>query len=238
MKHSPGAMLLVALALLPVYLLAGCGGGDGEVIVTGLSASELQQLMQEEQPLSVVDIREASAYEAGHIPGSINLPAANVATWAKTLDKDTPVCCICACSGATGEAYRIGVQLVGLGYTQVYQLLGGIQTWPYGFEWSLPVTDVESATLQTMMNDGEPLLIVDVRTPAEYASGHLAGSVNLPLDDLNTWAPTLTPTQRLCCVCAVGGRSRSAAAMLVARGFSQVFNLLGGLAQWSGQLEQ
>jgi len=97
-------------------------------------------------------------------------------------------------------------------------------------------TDIAAAQLQAMMADGQPLLIIDVRTAEEYAGGHIEGAENLPLDQLATWAPTLDPSARICVVCQGGTRSASAARQLVGRGFTDVYNLLGGVAGWPGEL--
>ena len=72
--------------------------------------------------------------------------------------------------------------------------------------------------------------IIDVREPEEYAGGHLPGAVNIPLTDL-----TLTPQLRaspLVVVCASGGRSARAAALLEEAGHPEVANLLGGTSGW------
>jgi phage shock protein E len=98
--------------------------------------------------------------------------------------------------------------------------------------------DITAAQLQAMMGDGQPLLILDVRTAQEYAAGHIPGAVNAPLDQLDVWAGTLDGSLRTVCVCASGGRSQQAADQLVGRGFTDVYNLLGGTYGWPGPLEQ
>lgn len=61
----------------------------------------------------------------------------------------------------------------------------------------------------------EGAIIVDVRTPGEYASGHVKGSKNIPLDKLNAKMKTIQKWDKpvLTC-CASGMRSGSAAAIL------------------------
>ena len=99
------------------------------------------------------------------------------------------------------------------------------------------VVDISAAQLQAMIDDGLPLVLADVRTPAEFATGHIPGAVNLPLDDIDTWANTLNPTTRTCCICQSGVRSATAANILVVMGFTQVYNLLGGMNEWPGPTE-
>jgi len=87
------------------------------------------------------------------------------------------------------------------------------------------------------MDDGQPLLLVDVRTPTEFAGGHIPGAVNHPVADVAQWSQTLGTQQRVCCVCQAGGRSQTAADYLVDHGFRYVYNLLGGMDQWTGPTE-
>lgn len=97
--------------------------------------------------------------------------------------------------------------------------------------------DVSAAELQSMMDDGQPLVLVDVRTAAEFAAGHIPGSINLPRANIEAWAEMLDKQTRTCCICASGGRSRTAADTLITKGFRHVCNLLGGMNTWTGDLE-
>jgi phage shock protein E len=67
-------------------------------------------------------------------------------------------------------------------------------------------------------------LIIDVRTPEEYKQGHINGSLNVPLNDIEqamSWlikdVPTIT-------VCASGSRSAQAKKILEANGFTKIYN--------------
>ncbi len=68
-------------------------------------------------------------------------------------------------------------------------------------------------------------IIVDVRTPREYSSGHIKGSVNIPVDQIGSEKKTLrnTDTPVITC-CASGARSAAAARVLRSRGFTSVVN--------------
>ncbi len=96
--------------------------------------------------------------------------------------------------------------------------------------------DISGAQLQAMMTDGQAIILLDVRSAGEYAAGHIAGSINVPTGTVATWAATQSPSARIVCICWSGGRSRSAADQLVALGFSGVYNLLGGVSNWPGDL--
>ena len=73
-------------------------------------------------------------------------------------------------------------------------------------------------------------IIVDVRTPAEYKSGHIKGSLNLSLDSLGKNLSKLKKDKCVICCCASGMRSGSAKNILKSNGFNEVYN--GG--SWMG----
>lgn len=69
-------------------------------------------------------------------------------------------------------------------------------------------------------------VLVDVRTPGEFAAGHVAGARNIPLGDLSRQASKLGSKKRPVLVyCRSGSRSRSAKGVLERAGFEQVIDL-------------
>jgi rhodanese-related sulfurtransferase len=68
-------------------------------------------------------------------------------------------------------------------------------------------------------------LVLDVRTPQEFAGGHVSGSVNVPVAQLPGGLKKLKDkSQPIITCCASGGRSANAAAMLRKAGYKQVIN--------------
>ena len=68
-------------------------------------------------------------------------------------------------------------------------------------------------------------LVVDVRTPGEWAEGHAEDSTLLPLNELPTRFEELPRDKALLMVCRSGGRSEQATLFLKSMGYEQVFNL-------------
>ena len=77
--------------------------------------------------------------------------------------------------------------------------------------------------------------LVDVRTPEEYAQGHIYGSVNVPLDTLPGGAAILGKSDKIYVYCRSGARSGRAAAILGRNGYTDVTNI-GGIMDYRGQL--
>lgn len=79
-------------------------------------------------------------------------------------------------------------------------------------------------------------VLLDVRQPEEYRSGHLPGAVFIPLPDLIDRVGELDPAKAVLAYCRSGNRSRAAAAFLLSEGFSNVYSLDGGITAWNGQV--
>ena len=83
-----------------------------------------------------------------------------------------------------------------------------------------------------MIQSSPNLLIVDVRTPEEYAQGHLKGAVDIPLSDLPFRIGVLDQKVPMLVYCRTGHRSAQASSILVTAGFIHVYNLQGGITAW------
>lgn len=76
--------------------------------------------------------------------------------------------------------------------------------------------------------------LLDVRTAAEFAAGHLPGAVNLDVQspDFPQRAATLDPGRNYAVYCHSGNRSKVAMTALTRSGFTHLFDLAGGIAAW------
>lgn len=77
--------------------------------------------------------------------------------------------------------------------------------------------------------------LLDVRTPEEYANGHLANAtlMNFYDNDFKKQLATLDKSKPVFVYCAVGGRSGSAGTALIEMGFTEVYDLKGGIQSWT-----
>ena len=80
-------------------------------------------------------------------------------------------------------------------------------------------------------------VLLDVRSPGEYAGGHIPGSVNLPLEQLNWGVQTYPLDTPVYLYCLSGARSSVAAEQLRRMGYETVIDL-GGLNAYHGKVEQ
>lgn len=89
----------------------------------------------------------------------------------------------------------------------------------------------------TFQNTKGPKLLLDVRTPAEYAKVHLENAILIDIlsDDFEKAIKRLDNSQPVFVYCAVGGRSAEAAETLQKAGFKVIYDLDGGVKAWQKQ---
>jgi phage shock protein E len=79
--------------------------------------------------------------------------------------------------------------------------------------------------------DAESHLLIDVRTPEEFASGHIEGAINIPVETLSQRLNEVPKDSALVVYCRTGNRSATAAQILVTAGYGPVYDL-GGIQAW------
>ena len=105
-----------------------------------------------------------------------------------------------------------------------------------GFFDFLKQPDINKGVMDYHNTNGAILL--DVRTPQEYREGHIPGSKNVPLQQLDKISSVAdNKDMALFVYCYSGGRSRQATDMLRYMGYTNVQNI-GGIASYSGKVER
>ncbi|SPM41876.1 sulfurtransferase [Mycobacterium numidiamassiliense] len=98
---------------------------------------------------------------------------------------------------------------------------------------------ITSTELRTLLKSVTSARVVDVRTPAEFDTAHIAGSYNVPLDVLNKHgaavAEQLAQDHDVVLVCRSGQRSAQAAQLLAKEGLTGGRTLDKGIVDWEGQ---
>lgn len=100
-----------------------------EIVYISISQEEAKKIMDSWEECIILDAREKSEYDEGHIPGAIVIPHTEIEDKARELlpDKDKLILVYCR----SGRRSKIAAEaLVKLGYTNVKEF-GGIIDWPY-----------------------------------------------------------------------------------------------------------
>ncbi len=164
----------------------------------------------------VVDVRTVQEFNTGAYPGALNIPLDDVMQRRSEFGNDLAreIVVYCASGGRSAYAQR---QLIQLGYTNVKN--GG------GISAMMAIN-----TQQTTTNPNQAI-IVDVRSPQEFAGGAFPGAVNIPLDELQLHINKLGSMSRdITLYCASGARSAYGQRILQQHGFTNVKNG-GGIMQ-------
>ena len=98
-----------------------------------------------------------------------------------------------------------------------------------------PTLDIDE--LRQRLSRKEKMLLLDVRTAEHYASGHIDGAENIPLEELEKRIDELAAWQEspVAIICTTDRRSRKAAQLLGKAGFADLHVVLGGMSEWQKQ---
>lgn len=178
----------------------------------------------------VIDTRPGHQFAAGHIPGSINIGLnGQFAAWAGSLlPAEREVILVCEEIGKVEESRmrlaRVGIDKV-VGY--VAQGLLGWQS------EDQPVAQLSQITASGLLERFGEYTLVDVRNDNEVAQGAIPGSLHIPLGALNHRLDRIPKSKPVLVLCKSGYRAMAAASLLLANGFTDVINLIGGYDAWA-----
>jgi hydroxyacylglutathione hydrolase len=181
----------------------------------------------------VVDTRNSAAYGRGAVPGTVNIPASrSFPTWAGSLlpyDRDLHLIVDDRRGQTVDELVR---DLAGIGLDRVAGYFGGevVEAWrmSQGQLQTIPSMGLEATERQRP--DG--VVVLDVRGEGEWNAGHIPGSLNLPLGDLEQRLDEIPRGRPVIVHCQTGARAAMAASLLRARGLNDVRLFSGGFAEW------
>jgi len=183
--------------------------------------------------VAVVDVRSYTAFASLHIAGAWHLDLngnfPTFAGWVLPTDKELLVVADDYADAVTAAlwARRVGVDRV------TGNLYGGMTGWVTAGRRTADIHLISAQDLYDRITGTTELVLVDVRAPLEFQDSHIEGAVNIPAPDLRTRYKELDPTKPTFVVCSSGNRSSLAASILQQHGFSEVYNVAGGMRGYS-----
>ena len=179
----------------------------------------------------ILDVRDAAEYAVGHLAGSINIGlGGQFATWAGTvLDSGRPIVIV----AEPGREQEAALRLGRIGFDSVTGYLkGGMEALAERQELVETTERVSAVMLAEELGSGDPPVVIDIRAPGEWSAGHVDGSVNVPLSQLQERIGEVPRDRRIAVHCAGGYRSSIAASLLRREGFTDLMELAGGITAW------
>jgi rhodanese-related sulfurtransferase/glyoxylase-like metal-dependent hydrolase (beta-lactamase superfamily II) len=179
----------------------------------------------------ILDVRDAGEYATGHLAGSINIGlGGQFATWAGTvLDRMKPIVIIAEPGREQEAALRLG--RIGFDHVKGY-LEGGMGALAGRADLVWPTERISAPMVAEELAGPEPPLLLDIRNPREWATKHIDGSVNIPLNHLQERIAEIPRGRRIAVHCAGGYRSSIAVSILHQYGITNLIEMAGGLAAW------
>ncbi len=195
----------------------------------------------------LVDVRSPEEYARAHLLGAINIPFRNLSQ--KISEFSTQVL-IFLYDNAGEIALQAAAMLEQRGYRFARALKGGLVEWqsrygnlfiefgeegPFAFQGE-PRSGPHAVDPQQLLS--RYVIVLDVRSPEEFAAGHLAGAINVDPGILPQWIVDHLPRSlpqgvklSIWCVDEDGTRSCPAAKYIRSQGY-EAWCVLGGLSQW------
>jgi len=207
----------------------------------------------------LVDVRTPEEFAKGHLDGAINInfKKRTFPSYISAISKDKPVLIYCRSGNRSGKAAFI---MQALGFNDVYDLTPGYKGW--NAEKMTIVTEDNAANkkLQEQLKTEAPkaetkvgkthqmstdqfakliqddkITLIDIRTPKEFAEGHIEGAINVNWKDRHfteNALNTITNEKPVAIYCRSGNRATRAMYAMSALGFTEVYNLDKGLKSW------
>ncbi len=213
----------------------------------------------EAKEATLVDVRTFEEFTENHIKGAINInfKKRTFPDHINAIDKEKPVLIYCRSANRSGKAALI---MQSLGFKKVYDLDGGYKAWNKEKQ-EVVTTDndankkiqetlaaeklkgnatigkshqVNVAEFEKLVKDSK-VTLVDVRTPKEFAEGHIEGAINIDWKNRHfakNALKNITNNKPIAIYCRSGNRATRAMFAMSALGFTEVYNLDKGIKSW------
>ena len=231
--------------------------------INKIDANEFEKIIQDKN-VQLVDVRTPEEYAEGHIKGAanINFKKRTFPDYINVIDKDKPVAVYCRSANRSGKAALI---MQSEGFKKIYDLDGGIKAWKAASKELSTEDNKNNQKVQKLIEEkkeqlkGKPVVgknhqvgvadfeklvkegkvtLVDVRTPKEYAQGHIDGAINVDWKNRH-FADNITKVvgndKPAAIYCRSGNRATRAMYAMDALGYNEIYNLEHGIKSWKAE---
>jgi hydroxyacylglutathione hydrolase len=207
-------------------LLSGLPG------TTAFDAPGLAAELKKPKTLAL-DVRSPAAFGGAHIPGAINIgEGQNLSLWSGwLLPYDVSLYLV---GDAVTNLDEVRRSLIRVGHDNIAGYLkGGMDRWIVAGLPQAHTEQISVGDLKQVASSGG--VIVDIRSPNEWRSGHIEGAIHIPGGDIPDRMHELPKDRPIHLICGSGYRSSIAASLLKRFGIHDVKNTIGGMTAWVAQ---
>jgi hydroxyacylglutathione hydrolase len=181
----------------------------------------------------LVDTRDPRVFGAGHVAGSLNVWIDGPQFAERVAWFVPPRASLALLVETEADVARAAPPLARVGLDDI----AGYVIGPAAVRASgLPVGTLTNVTVQELAHrvGHEPdLVVLDVREPAEWMDGHMPGARHIPMRQVEERIAEIPRDRRVALTCAGGTRSSLVGSLLLARGFTDLVNVWGGMNGWA-----
>ncbi len=193
-----------------------------------LLSQRVQELL--EGGVVLIDGRDQREFDAAHVPGSINVTTNQTGVGTRAAWMIDPESEVIVAAEGDDEARRMARMLEAVGFRRIRgYLAGGMSAWrTSGLKaGTTPALDIPGLAEQLRK---EEVVVLDVRSAAEWGAGHVKGSIHVPYQSLRDGIPDELRAENrpLAVVCGSGVRSALAASLLKRSGVNNVEHVADG----------
>ncbi len=179
----------------------------------------------------VVDVRDDQEFAAGHLRGSLNIPADGrfAETAGMVLRPDDRVVVV----APPGGEREVAVRLARIGFDNVVGYLPHVESALVDRPTeAVRASRLTAPQLDDLLDGSVDPWVLDVRNAGELEIGQVPGAAHIPLAELTRRLDEVPTDRPVVVYCAGGWRSSVAASLLRSRGYADVSDLAGGFAAW------
>lgn len=97
------------------------------------------------------------------------------------------------------------------------------------------IVNITAEQVQTRLERGDEVQIIDVREDGEVATGMIPGALHISVGDMEDRFEEIDPEREAIIVCRSGRRSKSVCNFLHAKGYDKILNMKDGMLAWKGE---
>lgn len=211
---------------------------------TYITPAELSAKIASRESLTLLDPRDSASFSKNHLENSINVTADNLGQFISKLEKKSLIVVIGYDFDKKKDESMLIKELKTLGFENIKALSGGITGWAQEGNQLISGGDKESALdwskidqiipeqLKLAIDNQYPVFIIDTREPFLYASGHIPGAKNIPLNDIEKRKMEIPLSKEVLIYGSTTDDDFKASVKLNDLGFLATFTLQGGLNAW------
>lgn len=237
---------IIRMFVSPVFVLALLFGLPAPLQAAGdefstITTERLKEMLDEKKDFTLVDARTKEEYQEAHIGGAVNIQEKSFDDQTALLPADRNALLVFYCNGVKcGKSKKVAAKARSAGYTNILVYSDGFPVWE---EEGMPIitgpaygkkietAKISPADIQKVISDQkQEYVIVDVRSEAEFAEGHIPTAINIPSETFSANSGVLPKEKKIVVYDNSGGRSYMAYQKLMRLAYPNIYQAL--FADW------